>query len=156
MIHLDKQFVERINLIGITVGQKFLHVVEKQDATLGLLDIIVPLIHEALIVNSIDHCKFLLRNNLVLIKIIPDNLRKHRLSSTRFTHYYGVDAKSHVGNVLTRMKKRIGIDNRLELLFHLIKTDYLTQYVLRCKSMSTPATVLGYRAVFLMTMFTFH
>ena len=90
-IHLHKQLVERINLIGVFVRQEFLHVVKEQYATPGLSDVIIPLVHKPLIVHGIDHRQFRLLYDLVLIEIVTKDLRKHSLSRSSLTNDDGVD-----------------------------------------------------------------
>ena len=56
MVHLDKELVKRVHLIGISVRQQFLDIVEKQYATLGFLDVIVPFVNKPLVINGVNHC----------------------------------------------------------------------------------------------------
>ena len=55
LVHLDKELVKRVHLVGILIGQQFLHVVEKEEAATSLLDVLVPLVHETLVVDGINH-----------------------------------------------------------------------------------------------------
>ena len=101
LIHLHKEFVKRIHLIGILVGQEFLNIVEEQDAILGLLDILIPFIDEALVVHRIHHRQLRLLDNLMLVEVVTENLRKGSLSRTSLTYHDSIHRDSHVGNILT-------------------------------------------------------
>ena len=90
LVHLNKQFVERIHLIGVLIRQQFLHVVKEQNAILGLLNILVPLINKALIVNGIYHRQLRFLDNLMLIKIVTKNICQGRFSRTRLTYYNSI------------------------------------------------------------------
>ena len=90
-IHLHKQLVERVYLIGVFVRQEFLHIVKEQYAAPGLPDVIVPLVHKPLIVHCIDHRQFRFLNDLVLIEIVTKDLRKHGLSCSRLTNDDSID-----------------------------------------------------------------
>ena len=85
-VHFHKELVERIDLIGILVGQQFLHIVEEQDAPPCLLDVLVPFVHKALIVHRIDHSQLGRVNNLTLIEVVADNAGKRRLACARLTY----------------------------------------------------------------------
>ena len=155
-VHLHKQFVERVNLIGVFVGQQFLHIVEKQDAALGLLDIIVPFVDKPLIVNGIDHGQFRLLYDLLLVEIVTKDLRKHGLSRSRLTNDNGVDGYPDFGYIFTRLKIGVGIDDGLQLPLHLVEADKSVKQVLTGKRLSTPLAELRYASVFLMTLLTNH
>ena len=102
-VHLDKQLIERVHLIGITVRQQFLYVVEEQDATLCLFHVVVPLVNKTLVVYSVDHRQLGLLNNLVLVEIVTNHLCKSRLTGSRLTYNNSIDAQAHIHDVLARM-----------------------------------------------------
>ena len=122
-IHLHKQLIKRIYLIGILVGQQLLHIVEEQNAPLGLLDIIIPLIYKSLIVNGIDHGQLWLLYNLLLVEIVTKDLGKHRLSCSRLTNNNRIDRYPDFCDILTRLEIGIGVHDGLQLSLHLIETD---------------------------------
>ena len=101
MVHLHKQLVERIDLVGIAVGKQFLNIVEKENAALRLLNVVVPLIHKACVIHRVHECEFWLCYNLVLVEIVPYHLGKHGLAGSCLTYYYCIDAQSHTGDVLS-------------------------------------------------------
>ena len=121
LVHLHEQFVKGIYLIGVLVWQKFLHIVKKQDTTLGLLDIIVPFVHKPLIVNSIDHRQFWLLNNLMLVEIVTEDLSEHGLTCSRLANDDGINGNPDFSNILAGLKIGIGVDDSLQLLLHFVK-----------------------------------
>ena len=73
-VHLDKQFIQRIDLVGVAVGQQLLDIVEEENAPLGVFHILVPLVDKALIVDSIDHRQLGLLYDFMLLEIVSNNL----------------------------------------------------------------------------------
>ena len=55
MVHLDKELVKRVHLVGVSVGQQFLDIVEEQYSPLGFLDVIVPFVNKPLVINGVNH-----------------------------------------------------------------------------------------------------
>ena len=113
LIHLHKQLVERIYLIRVFIGQQFLDIIKKQDAILGFLDIFIPLVDEALIVNSIHHRQLRLLNNLMLIEIVTEYFRQSGLTRTSLSYHDSIHWDADIGNILTGTQIGIGVDNRL-------------------------------------------
>ena len=155
-IHLHKEFVEWVHLIGILIGQQFLHIIKKQDTVLCLFDVIIPLVHETLIVNSIYHCQLGFTDNLLLTEIITDNLCQSRLTSTRLTHDDGVDRQANGGDIFSCPQISISINYILKLRLHIFQAHKLIEHMLRHHWLAAPFAELSYVSVFLMTMFTFH
>ena len=155
-IHFHKEFVKRIDLVGIFVGQQLLDIIEEQNAVLCLLDVIVPLIDKPLIVDGIHHRQLRLVDDLILIEIVADNLCQCGLTRSRLTDDNGIDGDTDLCNILAGTKEGIGIDNRLQLLLDAIKTYQLVQQVLSHKRLSAPLAKLGNVPVFFMTMFANH
>ena len=143
-VHLDKQLVERIHLIGITVGQQFLHIIEEKNAILGFLHIVVPLVDKALIVYCVNHRQLGLVDNLVLIEIVAYHFCQGRLTRSRLTDNNRIDAQTHVHDVLARVQIGVGVDYRLQLLLHIGKSHQTVQHVLRNERFTTPTAKLGY------------
>ena len=124
LVHLDKQLVEGVHLIGVAVGQQLLYVVKEQDATLGLLYVIVPLVDKSLIVHSVYHRQLRFINNLMLVEVVANHFCQCRLTSTRLTNDNRVHAQADIHYVLTRMKIGVGVNNGLQLLLHLVKANH--------------------------------
>ena len=156
LVHLHKEFVERVHLVRILIGQQFLHVIKEQDTVLRLLDIIVPLVHKALIVHSIHHGQFGFADNLILTEIVADNLCQGRLTRTRLTNDDGVDRQTYGCNILTCSQISICINDILQLRLHIVQAHKFIEHMLRHHGLAAPFAELGNTSVFLMTMFAFH
>ena len=156
LVHLDKQLVEGVHLVGIAVGQQFLHIVEEEYSSPRLLHVVIPLVDKTLVVDGIDHRQLGLLDNLMLVEIVADDFSQGRLTRSRFTYYYSIDAQTNVHHVLARMQVSIRVDDGLQLLLHLVEPHHAVEHVLRSKRMTTPLTELSYRAVFFMTMLAYH
>ena len=91
-IHLDKQFVKRVHLIGIAVWQQLLHIVEEQNAVLGFLHIIVPLVNEALIVHRVNHRQLRFLDNLMLVEVVANHFGQCCLTRSGLTYNNRIDA----------------------------------------------------------------
>ena len=156
LIHLDKELVERIHLIGILVRQEFLNIVKEQNTVLRLLDVIVPLVDKALIVDSIDHGQLWLVYNLILIEIITEDFGQGSLASTRLADDDGIDGYTHLCNILAGTQEGVGVNDGLQLLLDTIQTYQLVEQVLAYQRLSAPLAKLGNAPVFLMTMFANH
>ena len=113
LVHFDKELIQRIHLIGIAVGQQFLNIIKEQDTILRLLDVIIPFINKALIIDGINHRQLRLVNNLVLIEVITDNLRKRSLTSTCLTDDNRIHAQAYIHDILARMEIGIGVNDCL-------------------------------------------
>ena len=156
LVHLHEEFIQRIHLIGILVRQQFLHIIKEEYAVLGLLDIIIPLIDKALVVDGIHHRQLGLLDNLVLVEVIPQDLCQGSLSRAGLADDDGIDRDAHLRNILTGAQESIGIDNGLQLLLHAVQPDQFVEQVLAHQRLSAPLAELGYTPVFLMTMFANH
>ena len=156
LVHLHEQLIQRIHLIGILVWQELLNIIEEQNAALSLSDIIVPFVHKPLIVNSVDHRQFRLLYDLMFVEIVTEDLGKHSLTCSRFTYDDSVDGDPDFGDILTGLKVGIGVDDRLQLLLHLVKTYQTVQQILSRQRSSAPLAELRYASVFLMTILTNH
>ena len=156
LVHLHEQLIQRIHLIGILVWQELLNIIEEQNAALGLSDIIVPFVHKPLIVNSVDHRQFRFLYNLMFVEIVTEDLGKHGLTCSRFTYDDSVDGDPDFGDILTGLKVGVGIDDRLQLLLHLVKSYQTVQQILTRQRSSAPLAELCYASVFLMTILTNH
>ena len=155
-VHLDKEFIKRVHLIGLLVWQEFLHIVEEQNSTLGFLDIIVPLVNKPLIVYCIDHRQFRLLYDLMFVEIVTKDLSQHGLTRSRLTDDDDVDGDPDVSDVLTGLEIGVGIDDGLQLSLHIVKSYQPVKQVLIGKRTSTPLAELRYASVFLMTILTNH
>ena len=156
LVHLHKEFIQRVHLIGILVRQQFLDIVKEQDTILCLLDVFFPLVDKALVVDGIDHRQLRFVDNLVLIEIVTEDFCQSSLTRSCLTDDDGIHGDTHLGNVLTRTQEGIGIDNHLQLLLDIVKTNQLVEQVLTDHGLSAPLAELGYAPVFLMAMFTYH
>src|SRR5574344_254117 len=74
LVHFNEELVQWRNLIGISVRKEFLNVIKEQYSTLGILNVIIPLINKTVIIDSIHYCQFRFFNNLMLIEIVTHNL----------------------------------------------------------------------------------
>ena len=156
LVHLDKELVEGVHLVGILVGQQLLNVVKEEDAVLGLLDIVVPVVDEPAVVYRIDNREFRLLYNLVLIEIFAQNLCKCRLARSRLTYYYCIHRKPHIGNVLSRAQIGVSIDNGFQLGLDFVQAYQFIEDILAGYRLAAPLTVLGDASIFLMTIFANH
>ena len=100
LVHLDKQLIQRVNLIGIAVWQQFLHVVEEEDAVTGILHILIPLVDKPLVVDGIHHRQLGFVDNLMLVEIVTEHLCQRGLSRTRLTDDDGVDTQTDIDDIL--------------------------------------------------------
>ena len=123
LIHLHKQLVERVYLIGILIGQQFLHIIKEQDTALSFLDVIVPFVNKPLVVDGIDHGQLRFLYNLLLVEIVTKDLGKHRLSRSRLTNNNSIDGYPDFCDILTRLEIGIGVHDGFQLSLHLIETD---------------------------------
>ena len=105
MIHLDKQFVKRVHLIGITVGKQLLNIIEEEDASLGILDILIPVIDKALIVDGVNYCQFRFIDDAMEIEIVTENLSQQGLTRSCLADDYRVDTQTHVRHIFARTKE---------------------------------------------------
>ena len=103
LVHLHKELVERIHLIGILVGQQLLYVVKEQDAILCLLDVVVPFVDEAAVVHRIHHRQLGLLDDSVLIEVVANDFGQSCLTCAGLTNDNGIDRKTYLGNVLSRV-----------------------------------------------------
>ena len=99
MIHFHKQLVQRIHLIGVSVGQQFLHIVKEQDSASCILHVLFPLIHKPLIIHGVNYRQLGFGDDAVLVEIILEDFGQLCLSGTSLTHDDGIDAQPHVHHV---------------------------------------------------------
>ena len=156
LVHLHEELIKGVHLIGILVGQEFLHIVEEQDTSFSLLDIIIPFIHKPLIVDGVDHRQLWFLNDLMLIEIVTKDLSQHGLSCSCLTNDNGIDRDTDLSDVLTGLKIGVGIDDRLQLPLHIVKSYQSVKQVLIGKGASAPLAELRHASVFLMTILTNH
>ena len=156
LVHLDKELVQRIHLIGVAVWQQLLHIVKEEDAPLGFLDVVVPLVNKALVVDGIDHRQFGFVDDFMLIEIVAYHLCQGCLAGTRLADDDGIHAQAHLHDVLSGMKVGIGVNDGLQLLLDIVEAYHAVQHILNDKRLTAPLAELGYLSVFPMTLLTYH
>ena len=154
-VHLHEQLVQRIHLIGILIGQEFLHIIEEEYSTLRLLDVVVPLVHEALIVDSIHHRELRLLDDLMLVEVVAYDSCQCRLTRTCLAYDDSIHRQAHYSDVFTRAQVGIGVNDGLQLCLHIGQANQLVEGMTDDR-LSAPLAELGHASVFLMTKVTCH
>ena len=80
----------------------------------------------------------------MLVEVVANHFGQCCLTRSGFTYYNCIDAQTDIHDVLTRMQVSIGINNRLQLLFHIAKSYHAVKHVLRNERFTTPPAELGY------------